>query len=119
VVQRRVKMDAPDKGGWNVFNTFWAGLDQSNPVGHVFLRGNGTDALMGWPTSPKIEALRQEWIDAPDLEAEQKLAVELQRQALEDVPYIPLGQTFAPTSYQHDITGILNGFVIFWNVKRV
>jgi peptide/nickel transport system substrate-binding protein len=120
VVQRRVKMDPPDKGGWGVFNTFWAGLDQANPVGHVFLRGNGKNALMGWPTSPKIEALRQEWIDSPDLEAQQKIAVELQLQALQDVPYIPLGQTFWSTSYQHDISGVLDGYgPIFWNVKRV
>jgi peptide/nickel transport system substrate-binding protein len=119
VVQRRVKMDPPDKGGWNVFNTFWSGLDQANPVGHVFLRGNGKDALMGWPTSPKIEELRQQWIDAPDLEAQQKLAAELQLQALQDVPYVPLGQNFAPTSYQKNITGVLDGYgPIFWNVRR-
>ena len=54
-----------------------------------------------------------------DLEAQQKIAVALQLQALQDVPYVPLGQTFSPTSYQNDISGILNGFVIFWNVKRV
>jgi peptide/nickel transport system substrate-binding protein len=119
VVQRRAKQDSPDKGGWNVFNTFWSGLDQANPVGHVFLRGNGKDGMMGWPTSPKIEALRTQWIDAPDLEAQKQIAVALQRQALEDVPYVPLGQNFYATSYQKNITGILNGFVIFWNVKRV
>ncbi len=118
VVQRRAKEDAPDKGGWGLFNTFWAGLDQANPVGHTFLRGNGKDGTMGWPTSPKIEALRTEWIDAPDVEVQKKLAVQLQLQALQDVPYIPLGQNFYKTSYQNDITGILNGFVIFWNVRR-
>ena len=118
VVQRRAKEDPPDKGGWGLFNTFWAGLDQANPVGHTFLRGNGKDGTMGWPTSPKIEALRTEWIDAPDLEAQKKFAVELQLQALQDVPYIPLGQNFYKTSYQKDITGILNGFVIFWNVQK-
>jgi len=118
VVQRRAKMDAPDKGGWNVFHTFWSGLDQSNPIGHVFLRGNGKQGMMGWPSSPKIEALRSEWIAAPDLAAQQKLAQDLQRQALIDVPYVPLGQTFAPTAYQKDIAGVLHGFVIFWNVQR-
>ncbi len=118
VVQRRAKMEAPDQGGWNVFHTFWSGLDQSNPVGHVFLRGNGKQGMMGWPSSPKIEALRSEWIAAPDLAAQQKLAQELQRQALIDVPYVPLGQTFSPTSYRKDIAGVLHGFVIFWNVHR-
>ncbi len=119
VVQRRAQERAPDKGGWNVFNTFWSGLDQSNPVGHVFLRGNGKKGMMGWPSAPKIEALRQQWIDAPDVAAQKKIAMELQSQALIDVPYIPLGQSFAPTSYRKSIQGILNGFVIFWNVRQV
>ena len=118
VVQRRAKMDPPDKGGWSVFHTFWAGLDQSNPVGHVFLRGNGKDGVIGWPTAPKIETLRSQWIAAPDLTAQKKLAEDLQRQALIDVPYVPLGQSFAPTSFRQDIRGVLNGFVMFWNVRR-
>ena len=118
VVQRRAKMDPPDKGGWSVFHTFWAGLDQSNPVGHVFLRGNGKGGVIGWPTAPKIETLRSQWIAAPDLMAQKKLAEDLQRQALIDVPYVPLGQSFAPTSFRQDIRGVLNGFVMFWNVRR-
>ena len=118
VVQRRAKMDAPDKGGWSIFNTFWSGLDQSNPLVHAFLRGNGKAGIMGWPTAPKIEALRTEWIEAPDEAAQKKIAVEIQLQALQDVPYIPLGQYTYVTSYQKDISGVLDGFVIFWNVKR-
>ncbi len=118
LVQRRAKQQSPDAGGWSAFATFWAGLDQSNPVGHAFLRGNGKQALFGWPTAPKIEALRQQWIDAPDLPARKKLADELQLQALQDVPYVPLGQYFAATAYKKEITGVLNGFVMFWNVRR-
>ncbi|MDE2006691.1 MAG: ABC transporter substrate-binding protein [Rhodospirillales bacterium] len=118
VVQRRAQERSPEKGGWSVFNTFWSGLDQFNPVGHVFLRGNGKQGMMGWPTAPKIEALRQQWIDAPSLPQREKLAVALQEQALRDVPYLPLGQAFAPTAYRKDIAGILNGFVIFWNARR-
>jgi peptide/nickel transport system substrate-binding protein len=118
VVQRRAMMDPPDKGGWNLFITGWSGLDQSNPVGHVFLRGNGKSAMMGWPDSPKIEALRQEWIDAPDQIAQKQLAVELQRQAFTDVPYVPLGQYFAATAHHKDLTDMLSGFVKFWNVRR-
>ena len=118
VVQRRAKKDPPDKGGWSVFNTFWSGLDQSNPVGHVFLRGNGKAGTMGWPTAPKIEELRTDWIDAPDEAAQKKIAQQIQLQAFQDVPYVPLGQNFYMTSYQKDISGVLDGFVIFWNVKR-
>ncbi len=118
LVQRRAQERSPDKGGWSMFITGWSGLDQSNPVGHVFLRGIGKKGMMGWPTAPKIEALRQQWIDAPDLPAQKKIAVELQRQALHDVPYVPLGQYFAPTAYRKDIVDMLDGFVIFWNVRK-
>jgi len=74
--------------------------------------------MFGWPDAPKIEALRQQWIDAPDLPAQQKLAVELQLQAFNDVPYIPLGQYFQATAYRKNITNMLSGFVKFWNVRR-
>jgi peptide/nickel transport system substrate-binding protein len=121
VVQRRAKKDPIEQGGWSVFNTFWGGLDQFNPVGHVFLRGQGEGAgsSPGWPTSQRIEALREQWLDAPDLAMQKRLAEELQRQALIDVPYVPLGQVLQATAYRNNITGVLNGFVIFWNVRKV
>jgi peptide/nickel transport system substrate-binding protein len=118
VVQRRSKKEPTDKGGWSVFHTFWAGSDQFNPVGHLFLRGNGPETgTMGWPTSPRIEALRTQWIDASDDATRVSLAAELQKQAMIDVPYIPLGQNVYNTAYSKKITGILNGFVTFWNVR--
>jgi peptide/nickel transport system substrate-binding protein len=120
VVQRRTKKDPVAKGGWNVFHTFWGGLDQMNPAGHVFLRGigEGPGAAPGWPSSPGIEALRDAWLDAPELDAQKRLAEQIQLQALQDVPYIPLGQNFYATAYRKSITGVLNGFVIFWNVRK-
>jgi peptide/nickel transport system substrate-binding protein len=118
VVKRRAMTEPPDKGGWSVFHTFWSGLDQSNPVGHVFLRGNGKDSMMGWPTSPKIEELRTQWIAASDPAQQKKLAEQLQLQAFTDVPYVPLGQSFGATCFRNDITGVPNGFVMFWNVRR-
>ena len=119
LVQRRAQEKSPAEGGWNMFITGWSGLDQSNPIGHVFLRGNGKQGMMGWPTAPKIEALRQEWIDAPDLAAQKKIAVEIQMQALQDLPYMPIGQYLQPTSYHKDIAGVPDGFVIFWGVHKV
>ncbi len=119
VVQRRAKKDPTDAGGWSVFNTFWAGLDQYNPVGHVFLRGQGAGGgVPGWPSSPRIEELRSQWIAAGDVPAQQKIATDLQLQALVDVPYVPLGQVLAATAYRDTIKDVPNGFAMFWNVKR-
>ena len=118
LVGRRVKMDPVAQGGWSIFHTSWSGLDQINPAGHIFLRGNGKAASPGWPDSPKLEALRDAWFKAPDLPAQQALAREMQMQAFQDVPYIPLGQYFQPTAYQKNLTGVLTGSPVFWNVRR-
>jgi peptide/nickel transport system substrate-binding protein len=118
VVQRRVKTDPVSQGGWSIFHTNWAALDMLNPAGHVFLRGNGKAAAPGWPESPRIEQLRNDWFAAPDQAAQRHIARVLQRQAFEDVPYIPLGQYFVPTAYQANLTGIIYGNPVFWNVRR-
>ena len=118
LVQRRLKMDPVDKGGWNVFVINDNGINEVNPAGHLWLRGNGRDAPSGWPTSPGLEALREQWFQAPNLAAQQDIARKLQLQAFQDVPYIPLGQSVAPTAYRTDITGVLNGQPTFWNVRR-
>jgi peptide/nickel transport system substrate-binding protein len=118
LVQRRAKMDPVDKGGWSIFHTSWSGLDQINPAGHIFLRANGKAASPGWPTSAKLEELRDAWFKAPDLAAQKSLAQQIQLQALQDMPYIPLGQYFQPTAYQANLTGMLTGNPMFWNLKR-
>jgi peptide/nickel transport system substrate-binding protein len=119
LVQRRVKTEPVSQGGWNIFHTSWAALDMVNPAGHVFLRGNGRAAAPGWPDSPRIEQLRDAWFASPDLAAQQTIAHSLQRQAFQDVPYIPLGQYFLPTAYQANLTGIIHGNPVFWNVTRL
>jgi peptide/nickel transport system substrate-binding protein len=118
VVTRRAKKDPPDQGGWNVFFTGWSGTDMFNPAGHLSLRGNGASGWFGWPTAPKIEALRDAWFDAPDLATQQKICAELQLQVLQDVPYVPLGQYFVLEAYRKNLSGVLTGLPIFWNVKR-
>jgi peptide/nickel transport system substrate-binding protein len=118
LVQRRVKTEPVEQGGWSIYHTSWSGLDMVNPAGHIFLRGNGRNAAPGWPDSPRIEALRNEWFVAPDPAAQKSLAEQLQAQAFQDVPYIPLGQYFMPTAYQGSLTGILKGNPVFWNVRR-
>jgi peptide/nickel transport system substrate-binding protein len=120
VVQRRTRKDPVDHGGWSAACTFWSGLDQFNPVGHVFLRGmgEGPGSIYGWPSSPRIEELREQWMQAADVPAQQAIARDLQLQALIDVPYIPLGQMLQATAFSTSLTGVLDGFALFWNVRR-
>ena len=118
VVQRRTKKDPVEQGGWSIFGTFWAGLDQATPANNAFLRATGEAGTFGWPKSEKLEAMRQQWLDTPDVAAQQALAADIQKQALIDLPYVPLGQYFAYTSFQSNVTGVLTGPPMFWNVKK-
>jgi peptide/nickel transport system substrate-binding protein len=118
VVQRRTKKDPVEQGGWSIFGTFWAGLDQATPANNAFLRATGDAGTFGWPKSDKLEAMRQQWLDAPDLATQKSLAADIQKQALEDLPYIPVGQYFFSTAFQTNVTGVLNGPPLFWNVKK-
>ena len=92
------------------------GSDFFTPASHLPLRGNGKGAWFGWPDDPKIEALREAWFNAPDLAAQKKVGAEVQLQAFENVPYYPLGWRSLPTAFRPDITGVPEGFPIFWNV---
>ena len=119
VTQRRTNKGPPDKGGWSAFFTAAAGLEMFDPTGHNQIRGNGPNAWFGWPSSPKLEELREAWFAAPDLAQQQKICAEMQRQALQDVPYVPLGMFFQPTAYSRSLSGILKGgFAMFHNVSR-
>jgi len=118
VNQRRVKKDPVDKGGWSAFCTAWAGTDMLTPAGELALRANGADAWIGWPDIPRLEALRGAWFDAPDLAAQQGVARQIQAAAFDNPPYLPLGQYLQATAYSTKLTGVLNGFALFWNVRK-
>jgi peptide/nickel transport system substrate-binding protein len=118
VNQRRVKKDPVEQGGWSAFCTAWAGTDMLTPAGELALRTNGANAWIGWPDIPKIEALREAWFDAPDLADQQKIARDIQATAFDELPYLPLGQYLQATAYSTKLTGVLNGFALFWNVKK-
>ncbi|MBL6454740.1 ABC transporter substrate-binding protein [Belnapia sp. T6] len=119
VVQRRVRKEPPGQGGWSAFGTFWSGLDHLDPAVHAFLRGNGAQAAPGWPDSSRIEALRTEWLATADPAAQARMGEAIQRQAFEDVPYIPLGQQRSITAYRRNVSGILDGVPVYWNVRRI
>lgn len=117
ILQRRESRLPVEKGGWSVLPTTLSGLDLSTPVGHA-LHTTGETAWLGWPSSERIEALRQDWLVTPDLEIRQRICADIQRQAWIDVPQIPLGQFQQPTAYRAELTGMLDGFCMFWNVRR-
>ena len=118
-VQRSVSRQPPDKSGWHMFAAFSGGWDMSNPGNHQLMRGNGAKAYNGWPTMPKLEALRDAWLYAPDRSMDMTLARQMQAQAFDDVPYLPLGSYYQPVAYAASLTDLPKGLVQFTGIKRV
>jgi peptide/nickel transport system substrate-binding protein len=118
MLQSLANMEPVEKGGWSAFHTYWSGLDQFDPAVHVWIRGNGRAAGRGWPESPRLEALRDEWLAAGDLTEQKRIAADIQRQVFVDVPYVPLGQILPTWVYQKTVTDVLSGYALFWNVRR-
>jgi peptide/nickel transport system substrate-binding protein len=118
-IQRRTNRGPVDQGGWSAFCTTWEGLDVSVPGSHQPIRGHGAAAWAGWPTIPKLEELREAWFEAADVEAEKRIAEEIQRVVWQEVPFIPLGQVLPVQAYRRSLTGVLKGSSsMFWGVRR-
>ncbi len=117
-LQRRANRGPVDQGGWSCTTTLLPGLDLWDPSAHLGLRGNGLAAWPGWPTSPELEALRSQWMDAADQPARQAIARAIQERAFVDVPYIPTGRWKDLTAHRRNITGILSGMPLFYNIRK-
>ncbi|HWX46497.1 MAG TPA: ABC transporter substrate-binding protein [Roseomonas sp.] len=115
---RRSSKEPTEKGGWSCYMTALTGIDMANPALSAPLRGNGANAMAGWPDLPAVEALIAEWFAAPGPEAQREVARRLQGQAFQDVPYIPAGQFLQAAAYRSNLEGVLRGFPMFWNVRK-
>lgn len=118
VVQRRAVQKPVDQGGYNIFFTFLGGTGNITPATDIAIRGTGTKAWFGWPTSAKMEQLRNAWFDAPNLAAQQKLCAEMQALFWQWAPYVPLGMYDQPTAFHNDLKDIRMGFPQFYGVRR-
>ena len=115
---RLARTDPPAQGGWSLHHALIPASEQADPVGHALLRGTGRGAAPGWPTDARMEAMISNWILAPSDDWRQRICAEMQRRALDQVPYVPLGLYLAPTAYRADLKGMLDGPPLFWNLRR-
>jgi len=119
-IRRRLNQAAPGKGGWSAFFGLQdRSVPNTNPYGNPMIRADGLAAFDGWPTSPRIEALRAAWLDAGNLDEQRRICTELQMQLWQDVPYIPMGEYWQSTAYRKDLLDVLPGcFAVFWGIHR-
>src|SRR5580693_2270255 len=119
VVARRASREPPDKGGWNIFYTYLGGMGNISPGPDIAIRASGADAWFGWPNDPKMEALREVWFDAPDLEAQQKICREMQEEFWQNPTYVPLGMYDQPVAFHSYLQDVRDGWPQFYGVRRV
>ena len=93
VVTRRASQKPVKEGGWNMFFTNWVAADVSNPIANVSIGGRGKNGgWFGWAEDAKIEQLTDEFARASTPDEQKKIAAEIQKEAYDQVIYIPLGQ---------------------------
>jgi len=117
-VQRRASREPLDRGGWSMIFTSFSSFDFVDPSAHFPLRGNGANAWPGWPDIPELETLRDAWFVAGDPAEAKRIAERMQRVAMEEVPYVPVGAYKSLTGIRRDLRDRVPGFAIFWNLKR-
>jgi peptide/nickel transport system substrate-binding protein len=121
VVSRRTSQKPIKEGGWNMFFTNWNGADLSNPIVNFAIGGKGKNGgWFGWADDPKIESLKNDFARATTLADQKKIATEIQKEAWDQVIYIPLGQYTQPSAWRKSLTGVLDGPAtpIFWNIDK-
>ena len=118
VVARRASREPIDKSGWNIFYTYLGGMGNISPGPDIAIRASGADSWFGWPTDPKMEALRAAWFDAPDLEEQQKICREMQEAFWENPSYVPLGMYDQPTAFRSYLQDVRDGWPQFYGVRR-
>ena len=119
LVTRRASDKPSADGGWNSFCTSWNGITLSNPGSHFPLRGNGKGGWFGWPDSPALESLRDQWFSAPDVAAQKAVCEKMQTIAFQEVPYIPIGSYRIPAALRSNLQGVVHaGNTPFWGVRK-
>ncbi len=118
VLPRLNNREGLDRGGWSVWCNYIPGIIAVTPATQSYVRGLGRNGPFGWPTSARIEALRDEFMDAATLPDQQRISRDIQIQAWQDVPYIPTGAWMQPFAFRRNITDMLNGFPLFHNIRK-
>jgi peptide/nickel transport system substrate-binding protein len=118
IVQRFLRQQPISEGGWSVYTAMTGGFDWNDPACNASIRGNGKLTVAGWPTAPKLETIRDQWLRATMPAAQKSLAADMQRQAFIDVPVVPLGLYYQPIAYRNTLTGMMKGLCLFTGVRR-
>ena len=120
VITRRANQKPVAEGGWNMFFTFSTAPDVMNPITSSMLGAKGKVSWFGWPEDARLEVLRDKFARAASVAEQKMIAEEIQKEAYDQVIYIPLGQFLTPSAWRKSLTGVLEGPAtpVWWNVDK-
>ncbi|MEI6203085.1 MAG: ABC transporter substrate-binding protein [Enhydrobacter sp.] len=119
VVARRVKKDAPDKGGWNLMLTSWVAADILNPVMAGFFNASCDKAMFGWPCDETIEKMRDGYAKESDPAKQKQIAIDLQKYWVNHPTHVILGQWYQPAVLRTSLDGMMVAPApVFWNMTK-
>ena len=116
---RRASKAPPDKGGWNVFHTWHAGVDCVNPAANIAIFANGDKAWFGWPNDPPVQAQVEDWFAATG-DAEQKDAMkQINKGSADFGTYLPTGFFKFYQAWRTNVHGVVQApFPVLWGVTK-
>jgi peptide/nickel transport system substrate-binding protein len=116
LVVRRARKDAPEKGGWHIFQSGGDIATLAQPATNILIdaRCDGNN-YVGWPCSEPLEAMRTALIENPN-----KAGFEAYNRALwNELPSLLLGLFKQPVAYRSNVSGLPHGLVLaFWNTTK-
>ncbi len=116
---RRTRRDPIDKGGWSLAHSGNFGVDVASPMTNIYLSSTCGQGVAGWPCDNELEALKDSFARAPNLEERKKIAEKIQLRAMQSVPYVPVMQTYTLVAYRRNLTGMVNSpLVVYWGVDK-
>jgi peptide/nickel transport system substrate-binding protein len=118
VVAQRAQKSPPAQGGWQIFHTYFYGVDCVDPTSRI-IRANGERAFFGWPNIPEIETEVAAWYEAKTLDDERAIVRRLNKAAFDNAIYAPLGLYLQQQAWRTNLTGVTQGpLPFFWGVSK-
>ncbi len=116
---RRASKEPIDKGGWNVFHTWHAGVDCVNPGAQPAFYTTGDHAWFGWPKSDAVQSTIDAWFAAPNQDAEKQAVREINKASMDFVTFIPTGFFKGYQAWRKNVTGVVKApFPVMWDVSK-
>ena len=106
-----------DRSGWNMFHTFWAGVDLSSPA-HIAFSGDPVNGWFGWPDDSELEALRASFAIEPSADERKRIAAMIQERMWDVGASVYLGEFYLPVAFRSVVEGaIVSPVQFYWNMS--